>query len=63
MSQQTVVAFPDRDYRSWLNWVQCELSILGFDISKHSFDWQAVFNRGLRPEAAAAEAAQLFEGI
>ena len=63
MSHQTVVAFPGRDYRSWFNWVQCELSILGFDISKHSYDWQAAFERGLRPEAAAGEAAQLFEGI
>lgn len=63
MSDQTIVAFPGRDFQSWFNWVQCELSILGFDIAKHSHDWRLAFERGLRPETAAGEAARLFEEI
>ena len=60
MTDQTVVPFVGRDFQSWYNWVECELSILGFDISKHSYDWKAAFERGLRPELAAKEAAQFF---
>ena len=60
MSDPKVVAFPGRDYQSWLNWVECELAILGIEISKHSYDWREVFERGLRPETAADEAARHF---
>jgi hypothetical protein len=61
MTTQTVIAFPGRDYESWISWVECELAILGFDIAAHEFDWAAAFRRGMRAEDAAAEAAELFE--
>ena len=60
MSGQTVVAFPGRDFQGWLNWVECELSILGFEMSKHTYDWRAAFDSGLRPEVAAERAAEQF---
>jgi hypothetical protein len=60
MSDNKVVPFPRRDYHSWLNWVECELSILGFEISSHTCDWKSLFDRGLRPETAASQAARQF---
>ena len=56
MRDDTVVAFPGRDYQTWLRWVECELSILGHDIAKLPDDWRAAFDRGLRPEQAAEQA-------
>ena len=60
MSDNKVVAFPGRDYHSWLNWVECELSILGFEMSSQHCDWKSLFDRGLRPETAASQAARQF---
>lgn len=61
MPEDTVVPFPGRDFALWLAWAECELSILGFDIHARAFDWRGAFERGLRPEEAAAEAARVFE--
>jgi hypothetical protein len=65
MSDATVIAFPPRagaastpdSYRDWLSWAECELSILGYDLSACNYDWQAAHAKGLRPEVAAAQAA------
>ena len=62
MSDNNVVTFPGRDYLSWLSWVECELSILGIDFSPHHCDWKSLFDRGLRPETAASQAARQFAG-
>ena len=63
MTVQTVIAFPgrDRDYESWISWVECELAILGFDVAGQQYDWRALFDKGLKPEEAAAKAAKAFE--
>lgn len=69
MTDQTVIAFPireklpepRRDFHAWISWVECELSILGFDLHEHDYDWRGAFDRGQRPDAAAAKAASLFE--
>ena len=47
MTIQTVVAFPGRDYESWISWVECELAILGFDIAASDYDWRAVFDKDI----------------
>lgn len=57
MSNDTVIAFPGRDFDTWFSWVECELSILGLALSDAKFDWRAAFDRGLKPERAAADAA------
>lgn len=68
MSDANVITFPSpaaaarpQTYREWLNWTECELSILGYELSACDYDWQAAHRRGLRPEAAAAEAARRAE--
>jgi hypothetical protein len=69
MSDANVIAFPPRaapsskpdSYRDWLSWVECELAILGYDLSACDYDWRAAHAKGVRPEAAAAEAAQRHE--
>jgi hypothetical protein len=69
MSDANVIAFPPRaapsskpgSYRDWLSWVECELAILGYDLSACDYDWRAAHSKGMRPEAAAAEAAQRYE--
>ena len=61
MRDDTVVAFPGRDYQMWLSWVECELSILGHDIAKLPNNWRAASDRGLRPEQAAEQAADQIE--
>lgn len=66
MPDDNVLVFPtqprsDRDFGSWLSWVECELSILGHDIQARQHDWRGAYDRNLRPEAAAAEAARKFE--
>ena len=58
MSDSNVVAFPRRDYLSWLNWVECELSILGIEFSPQHCDWKSLFDSGLPPETAASQAAR-----
>lgn len=62
MTNQTVVSFPlhgfsGGHYEYWCAWAECELSILGFDLRDVTFDWRSAFDRGLKPEQAAAEAA------
>lgn len=69
MSDANVIDFPrpslqpprHDDYRDWLSWAECELSILGYELSACDYDWRAAHAKGLRPEAAAAEAAQRHE--
>lgn len=67
MSDVTVVVFPggqntsQRDYDSWMAWVECELSILGHDVTAQRYDWRSAFKRGLKPESAAQEAARKAE--
>jgi hypothetical protein len=69
MSDANVIAFPPPaapsskpdSYRDWLSWVECELAILGYDLSACDYDWRAAHSKGLRPEAAAAAAAQRHE--
>lgn len=66
MSEASVIAFPPRGaaaskpdaYRDWLAWAECELAILGYDLSACDYDWQRAHAKGLRPEAAAAQAAE-----
>ena len=65
MTDANVIAFPapsvpsseDDAFGNWLSWAECELSILGFDLSASSYDWRAAYNKGLRPEVAAEQAA------
>ncbi|WP_420348950.1 hypothetical protein [Pelagibius sp.] len=72
MTDATVIAFPGHApssapsspaeaYRDWLSWAECEFSILGHDIAASGFDWEAAYRDGLRPEAAAAQAAAQVE--
>lgn len=69
MSDANVIDFPRRGaaasprggYAEWLAWAECELSILGYEFSACDYDWRAAHTRGLRPEAAAAEAARRLE--
>ena len=69
MTDATVIAFPTPPgtsggadpFSDWLSWAECELSILGFELSASHFDWQSAYQEGLRPEVAAAQAARGFE--
>ncbi|HIP78006.1 MAG TPA: hypothetical protein EYH07_06050 [Kiloniellaceae bacterium] len=72
MTDATVIEFPGHPssrgtsrpaetYRDWLSWAECELSILGHYIAASGFDWEAAYRDGLRPEAAAAQAAEQIE--
>ncbi len=66
MSDANVIAFPvsaaassDADgFRDWLSWAECELSILGFELSASNYDWRSAHKKGLRPEVAAEQAAR-----
>ena len=69
MTDANVIAFPaqvapaaetDR-FRDWLSWVECELAILGYELSACSYNWRAAHDKGLRPEVAAATAVREFE--
>jgi hypothetical protein len=69
MTDANVIAFPspvtsavetDR-FRDWLSWVECELAILGYELSACSYDWRAAHDAGLRPEVAAGRAVLDFE--
>jgi len=61
---QTVIAFPGNgsaglqqtDFECWLSWTECELSILGFDLSAVDHDWRQAFADGRKPHEAAADA-------
>jgi hypothetical protein len=66
MNDVNVIAFPQQEasvskadgFRDWLSWAECELAILGYDFSACVYDWRAAHAKGLRPEAAAAQAAE-----
>lgn len=60
--EPNIVSFPKNrvsgdEYEYWLSWTECELSILGYDLHAVSYDWKAAFDRGLKPEEAAQDAA------
>ncbi len=74
MTDTTVIDFPGQSgpgqsgassqaetFRDWLSWAECELSILGFELTKSSYDWDTAFKQGLRPEVAAEQAASGLE--
>lgn len=65
MTDANVIAFPVRNgqakadsFRDWLSWAECELAILGYDLSATDYDWRKAHEMGLRPERAAEQAAQ-----
>lgn len=70
-SGATVIAFPDRNrtvaaspvdpFDDWMSWAECELSILGYDLSATSYNWRAAHEKGLRPEVAAEHAVRSLE--
>jgi hypothetical protein len=59
------------DFSQWQRWAEVELSVLGYDldgtstfgrpVSGRSYDWRDAFGRNLAPQAAAAEAAAVFQ--
>ena len=61
MTEATIIDFPSgrQSFEDWYGWAECELSILGHDIQHVGYDWHAAYERGLRPEEAAAEAAEM----
>jgi hypothetical protein len=70
MAECVVIPFPirhrdNRVYETWLAWAECEVVILGHDMltTQRHYDWRAAFARGLRPEEAAAEAAERVEMV
>ncbi|MGD1879586.1 MAG: hypothetical protein ACFB13_19050 [Kiloniellaceae bacterium] len=46
------------EFRDWMSWAECELAILGYDLSACDYDWRAAHTKGLRPEIAAEQAAR-----
>jgi hypothetical protein len=70
MAECIVIPFPirqrdNRVYETWLAWAECEVVILGHDMltTQRHYDWRSAFARGLRPEEAAAEAAERVEMV
>lgn len=69
MSDANVIAFPVRaapptptdTFNDWMSWAECELSILGYDVSATDYNWRAAHQKGLRPEVAAEHAARGLE--
>ncbi len=61
MTHDNVLYLPRRNFQDWYGWAECEISILGHEAGEHDYDWQSAFERGLRPEQAAAEAVQSLE--
>ncbi len=69
MSDANVIAFPVRAapptptdaFNDWMSWAECELSILGYDVSATDYNWRAAHQKGLRPEVAAEHAARGLE--
>lgn len=61
MTEATIIDFPSgkQSFEEWHGWAECELSILGHDIRHADYDWRAAYERGLKPEDAAAEAAEM----
>jgi hypothetical protein len=59
MTEATIIDFPKgkRSFEEWYGWAECELAILGLEIQHINYDWHAAYTRGLKPEDAAAEAA------
>lgn len=58
---RTVAAVPVDPFDDWMSWAECELSILGYDLSATSYNWRAAHEKGLRPEVAAEHAARGLE--
>jgi hypothetical protein len=70
MAECIVIPFPGRArdmraFETWLAWAECEIVTLGHDMltTRRHYDWRAAFARGLRPEEAAAEAAERVEEV
>lgn len=71
MAECTIIPFPSREvdahraFDTWLAWAECEIVILGHEMAAtcRHYDWRAAFARGLRPEQAAAEAAERLEAV
>ena len=57
---QTAVSRHD-NFDDWMAWAECELAILGYDLLESSFNWRDAHVRGMRPETAAAQAADAIE--
>jgi hypothetical protein len=54
--QKTVAALPVDPFDDWMSWAECELAILGYDLSATTYNWRAAHQKGLRPEIAAEHA-------
>lgn len=64
--EHNVIAFPVRSrtvsvrpvdpFDDWMSWAECELAILGYDLSATTYNWRAAHEKGLRPEVAAEHA-------
>ncbi|MEQ8326954.1 MAG: hypothetical protein RH951_07335 [Parvibaculum sp.] len=69
MTDANVIAFPVRampstpadEFGDWMSWAECELAILGYEVSATSYNWRAAHEKGLRPEVAAEHAARGLE--
>jgi len=69
MNDFNVIAFPKPrtsqaphdNFRDWMSWAECELAILGYDLLESGYDWRDAHARGMRPETAAAQAADVIE--
>jgi len=53
---RTVSVAPVDPFDDWMSWAECELAILGFDLSATTYNWRAAHQKGLRPEVAAEHA-------
>jgi len=53
---RTVSVAPVDPFDDWMSWAECELAILGFDLTATTYNWRAAHQKGLRPEVAAEHA-------
>lgn len=69
MSDANVIAFPVRAaaaspvdaFTDWMSWAECELAILGYEVTATDYNWRAAHQKGLRPEVAAEHAVRSLE--
>ena len=69
MSDANVIAFPVRAaavspvdaFTDWMSWAECELAILGYELTATDYNWRAAHQKGLRPEVAAEHAVRSLE--
>ncbi len=69
MSDANVIAFPVRaapaspadEFSDWMSWAECELAILGYDVTATDYNWRAAHEKGLSPEVAAEHAVRSLE--